>query len=117
VLCITTSCHSSAPASIGTAAFKVALLTPGPASDAAWNAAAFQGPQEIRQNLNVEPALAQTQAPADFEDSLRDFASRGFDIIFAHGFECADAALKSGKAVSEDLVHRDFRDQRQMCPR
>jgi basic membrane protein A len=66
-------------------------------SDAGWNAAAFHDPQEIEQALNVETALMQTQSPADFEDSLRDFASRGFNIVFAHGFEYTDAALKVGK--------------------
>jgi basic membrane protein A len=39
----------------------------------------------------------QTQSPADFEDSLRDVASRGFNIVFAHGFEYTDAALKVGR--------------------
>ena len=39
----------------------------------------------------------QTQSPTDFEDSLGEFASRGFNIVFAHGFECTDAALKVGK--------------------
>jgi basic membrane lipoprotein Med (substrate-binding protein (PBP1-ABC) superfamily) len=53
--------------------------------------------REIKQALNVETALVQTQSPADFEDSLRDFASRGFNIVFAHGFEYTDAALKVGK--------------------
>ena len=66
-------------------------------SDAGWNAAAFQGLQEIKKDLNVETALVQTQSPADFEDSLRDFASRGFNIVFAHGFEYTDAALRVGK--------------------
>ena len=101
VLCTATSCHSSAPASTGAAAFKVALLTPGLVSDAGWNAAAFQGLQEIEQNLNVETALVQTSSPADFEDSLRDFASRGFNIVFAHGFEYIDAALRVGKLFAK----------------
>jgi basic membrane protein A and related proteins len=96
-LCITLGCQSSAPGSSGAAAFKVALLTPGPVSDAGWNAAAFQGLQEIKKDLNVETALVQTQSPADFEDSLRDFASRGFNVVFAHGFEYTDAALRVGK--------------------
>jgi basic membrane protein A and related proteins len=96
--CITSSCQSSTPTCTGAAAFKVALLTtPGPVIDAGWNAAAFHGPQEIEQALNVETAVVQTQSPADFEDSLRDFASRGFNIVFAHGFEYTDAALKVGK--------------------
>ncbi len=95
--CITSGCQTSAPTSTSAAAFKVALLTPGSVSDAGWNAAAFQGLQEIKKDLNVETALVQTQSPADFEDSLRDFASRGFNIVFAHGFEYTDAALRVGK--------------------
>jgi basic membrane lipoprotein Med (substrate-binding protein (PBP1-ABC) superfamily) len=65
-------------------------------SDAGWNAAAFNGLQEIKRDLHADTALVQTQSPADFEESLRDFAARGFDIIFAHGFEYTDAALKVG---------------------
>ena len=74
--------------------FRVALLTPGPVSDAGWNAAAFEGFQLIKNKLGAETALVQTRSPADFDDSLRDFASRGFELIFAHGFEYTDAALK-----------------------
>ena len=95
--CITFGCQTSQPTSSSPGAFKVALLTPGPVSDAGWNAAPFQGLQQIKKELNVETALVRTQSPADFEDSLRDFASRGFNIVFAHGFEYTDAALRVGK--------------------
>src|SRR5262249_11108484 len=61
----------------------------------------FQGFREIKQNLNVETALVQTQSPVDFEDSLRDFASCGFKIIFAHGFEYTDAALRVGEQFAK----------------
>src|SRR5215475_4554782 len=77
--------------------FKVALLTPGPVSDAGWNASAFEGLQLIKKELGAETALVQTRSPADFEDAMRDFASRGFQIVFAHGFEYTDSALKVGK--------------------
>jgi basic membrane protein A len=82
------------PASTG---FRVALLTPGSISDAGWNAAAFNGLQLIKAKLGAETALVQTKSPADFEDAFRDFASRGFDLIFAHGFEYSDAALEVAK--------------------
>ncbi len=81
----------------GASSFKVALLTPGPVSDAGWNAAAFNGLQLIKKDLGADTALVQTQSPADFEDAMRDFASRGFDIVFAHGFEYTDSALRVGK--------------------
>jgi basic membrane protein A len=77
--------------------FKVALLTPGPVSDAGWNAAAFDGLQLVKKDLGADTAMVQTQSPADFEDAMRDFASRGFSIVFAHGFEYTDTALKVAK--------------------
>src|SRR5260221_704744 len=55
--------------------------------------APYQGLELIKQKLGAETALVQTTSPADFEDSMRDFASRGFNLIFAHGFEFTDAAL------------------------
>jgi basic membrane lipoprotein Med (substrate-binding protein (PBP1-ABC) superfamily) len=82
---------------VGGASFKVALLTPGPVSDAGWNAAAFEGLQAIKGKLGAETALVQTTSPGDFEDAFRDFAGRDFNLIFAHGFEYSDTALKVAK--------------------
>jgi len=93
-----TSPHKS-PASASS--FRVALLTPGPVSDAGWNAAAFDGLQLIKGKLGAETALVQTRSPADFDDGFRDFASRGFNLIFAHGYEYTDSAIN---------VARDFPD-------
>jgi len=87
---------SSAATSSGASSFRVALLTPGPVSDAGWNAAAYDGLQAIRKQMNSEVATVQTTSPADFDDAFRDFASRHFNLIFAHGFEYTDAALKAG---------------------
>jgi basic membrane lipoprotein Med (substrate-binding protein (PBP1-ABC) superfamily) len=77
--------------------FRVALLTPGPVSDAGWNAAAYDGLELIRRQLGAQTALVQTTSPADFDDAFRDFAARGFTLIFAHGFEYTDAALSAGR--------------------
>lgn len=74
--------------------FRVALLTPGPVSDAGWNAAAFDGLQLINKKLDAKTALVETTSPADFEDAFRDFGARGFNLVFAHGFEYTDTALK-----------------------
>jgi len=81
----------------GAVQFRVALLTPGPVSDAGWNAAAYDGLQLIKRNLGAQTAMVQTTSPADFEDAFRDFASRGYTLVFAHGFEYTDAALKAGR--------------------
>ncbi len=78
-------------------AYRVALLVPGPVSDAGWNAAAFEGLELIKRRLEAETALVQTTSPGDFEDAFRDFAGRGFNLIFAHGFEYTDTALTVGR--------------------
>ena len=78
-------------------AFRVALLTPGPVSDAGWNAAAFEGLQLIKTQLGADTGLVQTRSPADFDDAFRYFASRGFKIIFAHGFEYTDTAIEEAR--------------------
>jgi len=80
-----------------TSRLRVALLTPGPVSDAGWNAAAYDGLELIRMKLGAQIALVQTTSPADFDDAFRDFAARGFTLIFAHGFEYTDAALSAGR--------------------
>jgi basic membrane protein A len=89
--------HRSSPTTNASNSFKVALLTPGPVSDAGWNAAAFDGLQSIKAKLGADTALVQTTAPSDFADALRDFGSRGFNAVFAHGFEYTDAALQAGR--------------------
>jgi basic membrane protein A and related proteins len=101
--------------------FRVALLVPGPISDAGWNAAAFDGLQLIKEKLGAETAMVQTRSPADFEDSFRDFAARGFNLIFAHGYEYTDSAINvarsfpntyfvvsSGSAVSKNVASLTF---------
>jgi basic membrane lipoprotein Med (substrate-binding protein (PBP1-ABC) superfamily) len=92
------ACTSPRATHATSSGFRVALLTPGPVSDAGWNAAAFDGLQLIKSKLGAKTALVQTRSPADFEDSFRDFASRGFELIFAHGFEYTDEALKVARS-------------------
>jgi|SRR5580704_10400770 basic membrane protein A len=87
------SCTSPAKRPLDSSSFRVALLTPGPVSDAGWNAAAFDGLQLIKAKLGAEIALVQTRSPADFEDGFRDFASRRFNLIFAHGYEYTESAI------------------------
>lgn len=77
--------------------FAVALLVPGPVSDAGWNASAYNGLRLIEKRLGARTAMAQTTSPADFADAMRDFGARGFRLVFAHGFEYTDAALETGR--------------------
>jgi len=74
--------------------FRVALLTPGPISDQSWNGGAYQGLMRIRDSLGAEVSHVQTRTPADFEENFREYGSRGFDLVFGHGFEFQDAARR-----------------------
>jgi basic membrane lipoprotein Med (substrate-binding protein (PBP1-ABC) superfamily) len=98
ILVCDAGCSHNQAASPSKDTLSVALLTPGPVSDAGWNAAAFDGLQLIKKTLGAETAMVQTTSPADFEDAMRDFASRGFRVVFAHGFEYTDTALKVAKS-------------------
>jgi basic membrane lipoprotein Med (substrate-binding protein (PBP1-ABC) superfamily) len=72
----------------------VALLTPGPISDAGWNAGAYEGLLRIRDSLGAEVSHVETRTPAEFEESFRDYARRGYRLVFGHGFEFQDAAAR-----------------------
>lgn len=88
--CGGTSGDSSADSA--SADFKVALLTPGPISDQAWNAGAYRGLERIRDSLGASVSHIQTRTPADFEENFRHYGASGFDLVFGHGFEFQDAA-------------------------
>src|SRR3954463_6858322 len=74
--------------------FKVALLNPGPISDAGWNASAYEGLLAVRDQLGAEVSQAETRTPPEFEQAYRDYARRGFKLVIGHGFEFQDAAAK-----------------------
>jgi basic membrane protein A and related proteins len=80
------------------AAFKVALLTPGPISDQAWNSGAYQGLLRIRDSLGASVSHIQTRTPADFEENFRHYGTEGYHLVFGHGFEFQDAAERVGPA-------------------
>jgi basic membrane lipoprotein Med (substrate-binding protein (PBP1-ABC) superfamily) len=73
-------------------------------SDAGWNALAYEGLLAIRDQLGAKVSQAETKTPAEFEEGFRDFARRGYDLVFGHGFEFQDAAA----AVSVDFPNTVF---------
>jgi basic membrane lipoprotein Med (substrate-binding protein (PBP1-ABC) superfamily) len=75
-------------------AFRVALLTPGSIADGGWNAGAYDGLKRIESELGAEISHVETRTPAEFEEGFRDYAARGYDLVFGHGFEYQEAAAK-----------------------
>jgi basic membrane protein A and related proteins len=76
------------------APFRVALLTPGPVSDQAWNAGAYNGLLRIRDSLGAEISNVQTKTPAEFEENFRQYATQGYNLVIGHGFEFQGAAAR-----------------------
>jgi len=84
---------------------KLALVLPGSINDAGWNAAAYNALQSLKSSGNVsEVAFAEKVAQADIETNIRDFAAKGYDVIFGHGFQFGDPIV----AVAPDFPDTYF---------
>lgn len=100
---------------------RVALLTPGPISDQAWNGGAYAGLMRIKDSLGAQVSHVQTKSPQDFDENFRQYGSQGYDLVFGHGFEFQEAAARvakdfpktiyvttSGHTVAANLAGMDF---------
>lgn len=101
--------------------YKVALLTPGPISDKSWNGGAYEGLMAIRDSLGATVSHIQTKTPAEFDENFRQYGAKKFNLVFGHGFEFQDAALRvapdfpntvyittSGNSVAKNVGGVDF---------
>ena len=95
-----TSCRKAAPVD----GFRVALITPGSVSDAAWNSGAYVGLMMIRDSLGAQVSQVEARTPGEQEDNLRRYAAEGYAIVFGHGFEFQGPAEK----VSADYPNTIF---------
>lgn len=75
-------------------AFRVALLTPGPIVDQSWNGSAYAGLLAIRDSLGARVSHIQAGTPVEFEEHLRQYGRQGYALVFGHGLEFQDAALR-----------------------
>ena len=100
---------------------RVALLTPGPISDKAWNGGAYDGLMALKDSLGASVSHIQTRTPAEFEENFRQYGAQGYRLVFGHGFEFQDAAQRvapdypntvfvctSGNATAPNLAGMNF---------
>ena len=76
---------------------KIAMVLPGPINDNDWNSVGYNGLEKAAADLKVEVAYSENVADADAERVLRDYASRGYNLIFAHSFSFGSATLEVAK--------------------
>lgn len=88
------ACSGDQPDDRANSDFKVALLTPGPVSDQSWNGGAYEGLMWIRDSLGAKVSHIQTRTPAEFDENFRQYGAQRYDLVFGHGFEFQDAALR-----------------------
>ena len=74
--------------------FKVALVTTGSVSDQGWNAGAYRGLLAIQDSLGAHISNVQTQTPAEIDENFRQYGSQGYNLVFGHGFEYQDPAIR-----------------------
>ena len=84
--------------------FKVALLLPASKSDAGWNALAYKGLLQIKEQLGAKIMDVESRTPPEQEQHFRFYASKGYDLIIGHGYEYQDPA----KAVASDFPDTIF---------
>lgn len=83
--------------------FKVALLTPGPISDAGWSAMAYKGLMAIEKDMGAEVNNQQAN-DAQIRDAMRSYAQKGYNLVIGHGFEFN----QPGVEVSKDFPKTVF---------
>ncbi len=88
---------------VASSEFKVALLTPGPISDAGWNAMAYEGLKAIESDLGAKVSNEESSG-TKIKDSMRSYAQEGYGLVFGHGFEYNEP----GVAVSKDFPKTIF---------
>jgi basic membrane protein A and related proteins len=76
---------------------KIALLTDALFSDAGWGAFAYNAAQVLKTKYGHELSFLDNVAIPNIESTLRDYASAGYDLIIAHGYEWGDPAINVGK--------------------
>jgi len=83
------------------APFCAALLTAGPVSDAGWYAGAYEGLLQIEGTFGAEISHQQTRTASEYDEAFLAYGTEGYDLVFAHGSEYQDAAIRAGERFPE----------------
>lgn len=73
---------------------KIAALLPGPINDGGWNTLMYNSLKYQEEKFGAEIAYTERTPASDYEEIFRGYAESGYDIIFGHGFEFGEPAMK-----------------------
>ncbi|HET8684771.1 MAG TPA: BMP family protein [Micromonosporaceae bacterium] len=77
---------------------KVVLLAQGMTNDGAWNQAAADAVRRLEREGRIEATIRErNNDPAAIEPVVRDYATRGYDLVITNGYEAIEPVLKLAK--------------------
>lgn len=76
--------------------YKIVLILPGPINDQGWNAAAYEGLQQVKRELGIEMEYMEGVPQEDFEATFKYYGEKKYDLVIAYGTQFFDAAKKIG---------------------
>ena len=88
----------------GAKTIRVAMITSGPTNDHGWHQNALEGLQSINKELGYEIAYSESVESAQQQNTLRQYAQQGYNLIYCHGYEWGEAL----KAVAPDFPDTMF---------
>jgi basic membrane protein A and related proteins len=98
-----TGCGSSgsgpgSTASGGAHKLKVALLTPGLTNDGSWNQVAREAAERLERDGRIDADIREKMFdPATAEPVIREYATKGYDLVISHGDQMAEPTFKVAK--------------------
>ena len=84
--------------------FRVAMVLHGAVNDKSWNEAGYNGLLKIEKETGAKIAYQERIPLTDAEESMRTFASQGYDLVIGHGDEFSEA----GKVVAPEFPDVKF---------
>ncbi len=73
---------------------KIAILLSTTSADSGWDATAYQGGQDAKAQLGAEVSVNENTVQSSAEAVVRDYASRGYNLIVVNDFGLGDVACK-----------------------
>ena len=83
---------------------KVALLLTGTINDAGWSESTYKGFERAKKEFKFEGAYSENLQLPDFESAIRDYATKGYDIIVLSSADFSEVA----KTVTPDYPDVKF---------
>lgn len=88
----------SPTASGGAHKVKVVLFAPGLTNDGSWNQVAREAVERLERDGRVDADIREKMAdPGTSEPVIREYATKGYDLIIGHGLELLEPMLKVAK--------------------